>query len=44
MPNKENKVHFDLTNVHFAPLTIEDGVVSFGTPVREYGAISMDLP
>lgn len=43
MSTEENKVHYDLTNVHFAPLTIVDGEVSFGTPVREYGAISMDL-
>lgn len=38
-----NKVHYDLTNVYFAPITIEGDVVTFGTPEREYGAISMDL-
>lgn len=43
MSTKENKVHYDLTNVYFAPVTIEDDVVTFGTPVREYGAMSMDL-
>ena len=41
---KKNKVHYDLKNVHFAPITeAEDGTVSFGVPVREYGAISMDM-
>lgn len=41
---KKNKVHYDLKNVHFAPITeAEDGTVSFGAPVREYGAISMDM-
>ena len=43
MPDNENKVHYDLTNVHFAPITIEGDVVTFGKPEREYGAISMDL-
>lgn len=43
MANDENKVHYDLTNVHFAPITIEGDVVTFGKPEREYGAISMDL-
>lgn len=40
---EDNKVHYDLTNVYFAPLSIVDGVATFGTPVREYGAMSMDL-
>lgn len=45
MPNTDNKVHYDLTNVHVAALTIdlEAGTVSFGEPKRLYGAISMDL-
>lgn len=38
-----NKIHYDLVNVHVAPLTIKDGVVSFGTPERLPGSISMDL-
>ncbi len=38
-----NKVHYDLTNVHVAPLTIEGDTVAFGTPKRLPGAISMDL-
>lgn len=45
MANTDNKVHYDLTNVHVASLTIdlEGGTVSFGTPKRMLGAISMDL-
>lgn len=45
MSATENKVHYDLTNVHVAPLTmdLEEGTVTFGTPKRLLGAISMDL-
>lgn len=45
MSNADNKVHYDLTNVHVAPLTfdLDAGSVSFGTPKRLPGAISMDL-
>lgn len=45
MSTTENKVHYDLTNVHVAPLTmdLESGAVTFGTPKRLLGAISMDL-
>ncbi|MBR2311131.1 MAG: phage tail protein [Oscillospiraceae bacterium] len=38
-----NKIHYDLVDVHVAPLTITDGVVSYGTPEKLPGAISMDL-
>lgn len=38
-----NKVHYDLVDVHVAPLTITDGVVSFGAPVKLPGSISLDL-
>ena len=38
-----NKVHFDLKNVHFAPLTVTDGVPTWETPVKLPGAISADL-
>lgn len=34
-----NKVHYDLSNVHFAPIT--DG--AYDTPIKLGGAISMDL-
>ncbi len=43
MSNDKNKVHYDLTNVYFAPVIVEGDTVTFGTPEREYGAISMDL-
>lgn len=38
-----NKVHYDLVDVHVAPLTITDGVVTYGAPVKLDGSISMDL-
>lgn len=38
-----NKVHYDLVDVHVAPLTIAAGEVTFGAPVALPGAISMDL-
>lgn len=39
----DNKVHYDLDDVYVAHLTITGDAVSFGTPKRLYGAISMDL-
>lgn len=40
----KNKVHYNLKNVYFAPITeADDGTISFGTPVQERGAMSMDL-
>lgn len=38
-----NKVHYDLVDVHVAPLTFEAGLPVFGDPKRLEGAISMDL-
>lgn len=38
-----NKVHYDLVDVHVAPLTIAEGVVSFGAPVALLGSISLDV-
>lgn len=45
MANSDNKVHYALTNVYIAPLTmdLEANTVSFGTPKRLLGAVSMDL-
>lgn len=43
MANKDNKVHYDLVDVHVAPLTIEAGVASYGAPKRMEGSISVDL-
>lgn len=40
---KGNKVHYGLTNVYFAPLTVTEGVPSWDDPIRIFGAMSMDL-
>jgi phi13 family phage major tail protein len=37
----ENKVEFGLSNVHYAPYTEADGVVTFDTPIPIPGAVSM---
>lgn len=40
----KNKVHYDLQNVYVAEVTIDESdAVTFGTPERLRGAISMDL-
>ena len=39
----DNKVHYDLDDVHIAPLTLTGDEASWGEPKRLYGAISMDL-
>lgn len=36
-----NKVKFGLKNVHYAVITVTDGVVSFGTPVKVPGAVNL---
>ena len=38
-----NKVHYDLVDVHVAPLTISAGVATFGSPKALEGSISLDL-
>ena len=45
MANADNKVHYALTNVYIATLemNLETGTVTFGTPKRLLGAVSMDL-
>lgn len=49
MPSVENKVHYGFTNVYYAPLTESvdptSGKISvtYGTPVRWPGAVSIDL-
>lgn len=44
MANKRNKVKFNLSNVHYALLSIsEEGVVSYGTPVAIPGAVALSL-
>lgn len=40
MPS-ENKVQFGLKNVHFAPYTVTNGVITYDTPVPIPGAVSL---
>ena len=39
----ENKVNFGLTNVHYAPFTVTDGVITYETPKPIQGAITLSL-
>lgn len=39
----ENKVQFNISNVHYAVMTITEGVPSWGTPVHVPGAVAISL-
>lgn len=39
----ENKVQFNLKNVAYAPLTLGNGVVTWGTPVMVPGAVTLTM-
>lgn len=38
-----NKVQFNLKNTHYAPYSVEEGVVTFGTPVAIPGSVNLTL-
>lgn len=39
----ENKVNYGLTNVHYAPFTVENGVITYDAPIPIPGGISLTL-
>lgn len=43
MPNTENKVQFNLKNVHYALLTSDAGTPEWSTPVPVPGAVNLSL-
>ena len=44
MPKKNNKVKFNICNVHYALLNVDEtGEITFDTPVAMPGALSLSL-
>lgn len=43
MAGQENKVQFNLKNVHYAPMTTTEGSPTWATPVKVPGAVSLAL-
>lgn len=43
MANKENKVQFNLKNVHYAVIQDDEDVATWGTPVKVPGAVTLTL-
>lgn len=39
----ENKVTYGLRNVHYAPFTIANGVITYDTPIKMEGAVELAL-
>lgn len=39
--SQEEKIVYGLSNVHYAPYTIEAGIITFGTPIAIPGAVEM---
>lgn len=43
MPKQKNKIKYGLKNVYYAAITETDGGISYGTPIRIPGAVSVSL-
>lgn len=39
-----NKIKFGLKNVHYAPITVAEGVFDWDTPIKIPGAVNLSLP
>lgn len=43
MPGEENKVQFNIKNLHYAPMTATGDTPTWGTPVKVPGTVSLTL-